>query len=75
MCACFQLTECCVDVLVTAFKESILAECASMITNNETERRCTDNARHTYSVSDGHMGIFMQLADVIATIEQLQHDQ
>ncbi|KAK2185672.1 hypothetical protein NP493_226g00009 [Ridgeia piscesae] len=32
------LTECCVDVLVTAFKESILAECASMITNNETER-------------------------------------
>ena len=46
-----------------------------MITNNETERRCTDNARHTYSVSDGHMGIFMQLADVIATIEQLQHDQ
>ena len=34
----WQLTECCVNVLVTAFKETILAECAGMIKNNETER-------------------------------------
>ena len=46
MCLCMQLTECCVDVLVTAFKESILAECASMITNNETERKCIDIIWH-----------------------------
>ena len=35
----FQLTECCVNVLVTAFKETILKECASMIKNNETESK------------------------------------
>ena len=33
---CFQLTECCVNVLVTSFKETILAECAPMIKANET---------------------------------------
>jgi len=33
----FQLTECCVNVLVTAFKETILQECAQMIRSNETE--------------------------------------
>jgi len=32
------LTECCVNVLVTAFKETILAECPGMIKSNETER-------------------------------------
>ncbi|KAJ8315497.1 hypothetical protein KUTeg_007647 [Tegillarca granosa] len=32
------LTECCVNVLVTAFKETILKECASMIKSNETEK-------------------------------------
>lgn len=35
----FQLTECCVNVLVTAFKETILQECAQMIRNNETESK------------------------------------
>lgn len=34
-----QLTECCVNVLVTAFKETILAECAPMIKANETESK------------------------------------
>lgn len=32
------LTESCVAVLVTAFKDTILAECAEMIRQNETER-------------------------------------
>ncbi|XP_014663388.1 PREDICTED: cullin-5-like isoform X2 [Priapulus caudatus] len=32
------LTECCVNVLVTEFKEQILAECAEMIKGNETDR-------------------------------------
>ena len=32
------LTESCVAVLVTSFKDTILAECAGMIRQNETER-------------------------------------
>ena len=32
------LHECCVDVLVTAFKDTILAECPQMIRNNDTKR-------------------------------------
>ena len=36
---CFQLTECCVNVLVTSFKETILAECAQMIKLNETDSK------------------------------------
>lgn len=42
LCTCtfvsfFQLTECCVNVLVGSFKETILAECPGMIAANETE--------------------------------------
>ena len=33
----FQLMDCCVEVLVTTFKDTILAECPGMIKNNETE--------------------------------------
>lgn len=36
----FQLTECCVNVLVGSFKETILAECPGMIAANETESEC-----------------------------------
>ncbi|KAG1649294.1 Cullin-5 [Nymphon striatum] len=32
------LNECCVEVLVSDFKESILSECASMIKDNETQK-------------------------------------
>ena len=35
----FQLTECCVNVLVTTFKETVLQECAQMIRNNETDSK------------------------------------
>lgn len=31
--------DCCVSVLVTAFKDQILAECPGMIKNNETESK------------------------------------
>lgn len=34
-----QLMDCCVSVLVTAFKDQILAECPGMIKNNETESK------------------------------------
>lgn len=40
-----QLTECCVNELVTAFKETILAECAGMIKNNETESEAISSCR------------------------------
>ena len=36
----FQLTECCVNVLVGSFKETILAECPGMIAANETDSEC-----------------------------------
>lgn len=35
----FQLMECCVNALVTSFKETILAECQGMIKRNETESK------------------------------------
>ena len=38
----FQLTECCVNVLVGSFKETILAECPGMIAANETESECVN---------------------------------
>ena len=36
-CVVIQLVSHCVDVLVTAFKDTIIAECPQMIKNNETE--------------------------------------
>lgn len=35
----FQLLDCCVKVLVTAFKSTIIAECPQMIKNNDTESK------------------------------------
>jgi hypothetical protein len=32
-----QLNDCCVEVLVMAFRDTILAECKQMIRDNETE--------------------------------------
>ncbi|XP_048768750.1 cullin-5-like [Ostrea edulis] len=76
------LTECCVNVLVTAFKETILKECASMIKNNETEKlrlmfslmdRVPDGITpmlhdlEAYIVSQG-------LADMIAAAETITSD-
>lgn len=37
LCFLLQLMECCVNALVTSFKETILAECPGMIKRNETE--------------------------------------
>lgn len=59
----FQLTECCVNVLVTVFKETILQECAQMIRNNETESEYTSDENNLYThetefytVHCGHLG-------------------
>uniref|UniRef100_A0A3Q4HAQ5 Cullin-5 n=1 Tax=Neolamprologus brichardi TaxID=32507 RepID=A0A3Q4HAQ5_NEOBR len=38
LCLSLQLMECCVNALVTSFKETILAECPGMIKRNETEK-------------------------------------
>ena len=38
-CILFQLTDCCVNVLVSTFKSTVLAECADMIKGNETESK------------------------------------
>lgn len=45
-CVSSQLMECCVNALVTSFKETILAECPGMIKRNETvsEYFCTVTA-------------------------------
>lgn len=37
--------ECCVNALVTSFKETILAECPGMIKRNETESEYASDAR------------------------------
>ncbi|ELT89017.1 hypothetical protein CAPTEDRAFT_219953 [Capitella teleta] len=54
------LTECCVDVLVTVHKETILAECEQMIKANETDR-----LKLMFSLMDRvHEGIDPMLADM-----------
>ncbi|CAG2254962.1 cullin-5-like [Mytilus edulis] len=76
------LTECCVTVLVTAFKETILKECAQMIKSNETERlrlmfslmdRVPDGI--TQMLVDLEHYIFNQgLADMMAAAESITTD-
>lgn len=53
-----QLMECCVNALVTSFKETILAECPGMIKRNETESEYGRTALSTGSASSGlHQGL------------------
>lgn len=46
-----QLMECCVNALVTSFKETILAECPGMIKRNETESEYGHPGRPSASTS------------------------
>lgn len=48
----FQLMECCVNALVTSFKETILAECPGMIKRNETESEYAGQAQLPSFISD-----------------------
>lgn len=48
-----QLMECCVNALVTSFKETILAECPGMIKRNETESEYGRTAHSKGSASSG----------------------
>ena len=45
--------ECCVNALVTSFKETILAECPGMIKRNETESEYGRTAPTKGSASSG----------------------
>lgn len=76
------LTECCVNVLVTAFKETILQECAQMIRNNETERlrlmfnlmdRVPDGITPMLHDLEAHV-INQGLADMIAAADIITSD-
>ncbi|XP_002737439.1 cullin-5-like [Saccoglossus kowalevskii] len=76
------LTECCVHVLVTAFKETILAECAVMIKTNETERlrlmfslmdRVPDGISPMLKDLEDHI-IEAGLADMVAAAEIITTD-
>lgn len=53
-----QLMECCVNALVTSFKETILAECPGMIKRNETE---SEYGRTTLSKGSTSSGLHQEL--------------
>jgi cullin-5 len=76
------LTECCVNVLVTAFKETILAECARMIRSNETDKlrlmfslmdRVPDGITPMLHDLEEHI-ISAGLADMIAAADTITSD-
>lgn len=76
------LTECCVNVLVTAFKETILQECAQMIRSNETERlrlmfnlmdRVPDGITPMLHDLEAHV-VNQGLADMIAAADIITSD-
>ncbi|XP_045196668.2 cullin-5-like isoform X1 [Mercenaria mercenaria] len=76
------LTECCVNVLVTAFKETILQECAQMIRSNETDRlrlmfnlmdRVPDGITPMLHDLEAHV-INQGLADMIAAADIITSD-
>lgn len=76
------LTECCVSVLVTIFKETILTECAGMIRSNETEKlllmfklldRVTDGINPMLNGLEAHITSAGQ-ADMVAAAETITQD-
>ncbi|KAL3882595.1 hypothetical protein ACJMK2_028922 [Sinanodonta woodiana] len=76
------LTECCVNVLVTAFKETILHECAGMIRSNETDKlrlmfslmdRVPDGITQMLRDLEAHI-VNQGLADMMAAAETITTD-
>lgn len=55
----FQLMECCVNALVTSFKETILAECQGMIKRNETESKWSFKSSAGWTLQDLHKNRFV----------------
>jgi len=76
------LTESCVNVLVTSFKDTILAECAGMIRLNETEKlnmmfklldRVTKGIEPMLAVLEAHI-YQAGIADMVASAEVITAD-
>ncbi|CAG0916597.1 unnamed protein product [Notodromas monacha] len=76
------LMKCCVDVLVTAFRDVILAECPRMIRANETEKlgvmfrlldRIPDNVEPMLQYLEGHI-VMRGLAEMAASAATIAHD-
>lgn len=61
--------ECCVNALVTSFKETILAECPGMIKRNETESEYGRTAPTKGSASSGlHQEIALTKPPCVAPV-------
>ncbi|XP_054271680.1 cullin-5-like [Macrosteles quadrilineatus] len=76
------LTECCVNVLVSTFKYTILAECAGMIKSNETEKlqlmfklmdRVPDGIAPMLKDLEEHI-VSAGLADMVASADIITQD-
>ncbi|KAI1294911.1 Cullin-5 [Halotydeus destructor] len=76
------LSECCVGVLVTCFKDAILAECPGMIKTNENEKlnlmfrlmdRVPDGITPMLEALEAHI-LSQGLADMIASAEIITQD-
>lgn len=76
------LTDCCVSVLVSTFRNTILAECASMIKSNETEKlqlmfklmdRVPDGIAPMLKDLEEHI-VHAGLADMVASADIITQD-
>ncbi|XP_057376986.1 cullin-5-like [Daphnia carinata] len=81
-CSIATLNGCCVNVLVTAFKETILAECSSMIKQDETQKlrmmfrlmdRVSDGIAPMLKYLEDHI-IHAGLADMMVAAELITQD-
>uniref|UniRef100_A0A4W5MXP4 Cullin-5 n=1 Tax=Hucho hucho TaxID=62062 RepID=A0A4W5MXP4_9TELE len=69
------LMECCVNALVTSFKESILAECPGMIRRNETESEYGRSAPGTKGSASSELHLMFSLMDKVPSgIEPMLKD-
>eukprot|EP00063_Salmo_salar_P017716 XP_013992551.1 PREDICTED: cullin-5-like isoform X1 [Salmo salar] len=59
------LMECCVNTLVTSFKETILAECPGMIRRNETESEYGRSAPGTKGSASSELHLMFSLMDKV----------
>ncbi|KAL0994632.1 hypothetical protein UPYG_G00125140 [Umbra pygmaea] len=59
------LMECCVNALVTSFKETILAECPGMIKRNETESEYGRRTPGTKGSASSELNLMFSLMDTV----------
>ncbi|XP_064838110.1 cullin-5-like isoform X1 [Oncorhynchus masou masou] len=69
------LMECCVNALVTSFKETILAECPGMIKQNETESEYGRSVPGTKGSASSELHLMFSLMDKVPSgIEPMLND-